>query len=431
MAKSKVRLRGRFFLMILSVAGIIALTAVVVNLTKKTGEIQFGSLGANMEASAAVIRDETVVMSEPYEKITFDVVEGDTVNNDQVIAQLYKRGYQDETMVTLLNLQRQIYDYQMQLLGGQETPELSELNNSLKTVELQIRSVARGESTLDMLDLEQTLKDLISQRETLLKTVVTPDPALTQLYADLASQQNVIAGWKRDIKNTSGTGVVSFYFDGYEQVLNINKLSTINSALVKTVVKGGNTANTAASRVAPETTGPWAPCAASSGACSRESTDSSGRLPRTRHRQREASLLPCAASSSSPVARGARLPDWGSRSRRISVSNVAAWLPPELPPLPAAAPRSSRRRDMRSRAEPWVPICSRVARFHARASCTRDMMAADSSSLRRRRSASSRASALRASRKRTISSASAPTAGESKRPVSTSRVFSARAFCRR
>lgn len=233
--------------MILSVVGIIALTAVVVNLTKKTGEIQFGSLGANMEASAAVIRDETVVMSEPYEKITFDVVEGDTVNNDQVIAQLYKRGYQDETMVTLLNLQRQIYDYQMQLLGGQETPELSELNSSLKTVELQIRSVARGESTLDMLDLEQTLKDLISQRETLLKTVVTPDPALTQLYTDLAAQQSVIAGWKRDIKNTSGTGVVSFYFDGYEQVLNINKLSTINSALVKTVVKGGNTANTASS----------------------------------------------------------------------------------------------------------------------------------------------------------------------------------------
>ena len=107
MAKSKVRLKGRFFLMILSVVGIIALAAVIINLTKKTGEIQFGSLGANMEASAAVIRDETVVMSEPYEKITFDVVEGDTVNNDQVIAQLYKRGYQDETMVTLLNLQKQ------------------------------------------------------------------------------------------------------------------------------------------------------------------------------------------------------------------------------------------------------------------------------------------------------------------------------------
>ncbi len=247
MAKSKVRLKGRFFLMILVVTGIIALVVVVANLLKKTGEIEFGSLGANMEVSAAIIRDEKVILSEPYEKITFDVVEGDTVSNDQVIAQLYKRGYQDETMVTLLNLQKQIFDYQMQLLGGQETPELTELNNSIKTVELQIRSVARGESTLDMLDLEQTLKDLVSQRETLLKTVVTPDPALTQLYSDLAAQQSAISGWKHDIKNTSGTGIVSFYFDGYEQVLNLNKLSTINSALVKTVVKGGNTANTASS----------------------------------------------------------------------------------------------------------------------------------------------------------------------------------------
>ncbi|MCE5189568.1 MAG: hypothetical protein LLF75_10385 [Eubacteriales bacterium] len=247
MAKSRLRLKGRFFLMILSVAGIIAIVAVIINLTKKSGEIEFGSLGADMEVNAAVIRDETVVMSEQYEKITFDVVEGETISNDQVIAQLYKRGYQDETMVTLLNLKKQIYDYQMQLLGGQETPELTELNNSIETVELQIRSVSRAESSLDMLDLEQSLKDLVTQRETLLKTVVTPDTTLTQLYNDLSSQESVMSGWKRDIKNTSGTGVVSFYFDGYEQVLSVNKLSTVNSALVKAVVKGGNTANTASS----------------------------------------------------------------------------------------------------------------------------------------------------------------------------------------
>ena len=245
MAKPKMRLTGRFFVMILSVVGIIALVVIVANLLKKTGEIEFGSLGADMEVSAAIIRDEKVVMSEPYEKITYDVVEGETVNNEQVIAQLYKRGYQDETMVSLLNLQKQIYEYQLQLLGGQEPPELVELNNSINEVEMQIRAVSRGESTLDMLDLEQSLKDLDAQRVTLMESVVTPDTALTQLYNDLKTQQNVISGWRRDIKNTSGTGIVSFYFDGYEQVLSVNKLSTINSALVKTVISGGNTANLA------------------------------------------------------------------------------------------------------------------------------------------------------------------------------------------
>ena len=245
MAKSRKRIKGRFFLMILILVGFIALVVVVANALKKTGEIQFGSLGADLEVNAAIIRDEKVIMSEPYEKITFDVVEGETVNNDQVIAQLYKRGYQDETMVTLLNLQKQIYDYQMQLLGGQAPQELIDLNTNIDEVEKQIRAVSRGQSTLDMLDLEQTLKDLEDQRVTLLQSVVTADTTLTQLYSDLKSQQNVMSSWKRDILNTGGTGIVSFYFDGYEQVLNVNKLSTINSALVKTVVNGGNTAKNA------------------------------------------------------------------------------------------------------------------------------------------------------------------------------------------
>lgn len=247
MARSRVRLKGRFYMMLLILVGFIALIAVIANALKKTGEIEFGSLGADMEVSAAIIRDEKVIMSEPYEKITFDVVEGETVNNDQVIAQLYKRGYQDETMVSLLNLQKQIYDYQTQLLGGQVPQELIDLNSSIKTVELQIRAVSRGQSTLDMLNLEQTLKELESQRVALMQSIVTPDTTLTQLYTELNSQQSVMSGWKRDIKNTSGTGIVSFYFDGYEQVLSVNKLSTINSALVKTVVNGGNTANNASS----------------------------------------------------------------------------------------------------------------------------------------------------------------------------------------
>ncbi len=200
MARSRIRVRGRFFLVILGFVGFIALVIVIFNVTKKTGEIEFGTLGADLEVDAAIIRDETTVMTEQYEKITFEVTEGDTVANDQIIAQVYKRGYQDETMVTLLNLQKQIYAYQLQLLGGQEPTELIELNDNLDTVEAQIRAVSRGESELDMLDLEQTLKDLEDQRMTLMQSIVTPDTTLSSLYSDLTSQQSTIESWKRDIK---------------------------------------------------------------------------------------------------------------------------------------------------------------------------------------------------------------------------------------
>ena len=40
---------------------------------------------------------------------------------------------------------------------------------------MQIRAVSRGESTLDMLNLEQSLKDLDAQRVTLMQSIVTPD----------------------------------------------------------------------------------------------------------------------------------------------------------------------------------------------------------------------------------------------------------------
>jgi len=242
-----VRIKGRFFVMLLGMIGVIALIMVIAELTKKTGEIEFGTLGAELEVSAAIIRDEAVVMTEPYEKISFNVTEGDTVSSDQVIAQVYRRGYQDESMVTLLNLQKQIYAYQLQLLGGQESAELTDLNANIAIVESQIRAVSRGESDLDMLDLEQSLKNLQSQRVTLMQTLVTPDTALNDMYAQLVSQQDTIASWRRNVVNMGGTGIVSFYFDGYEQVLSTNKLSTINSALVSSVVKGGNTASTVAS----------------------------------------------------------------------------------------------------------------------------------------------------------------------------------------
>ena len=48
MAKSRVRVKGRFFVMLLILVGFIALVVIVANALKKTGEIEFGSLGADL-----------------------------------------------------------------------------------------------------------------------------------------------------------------------------------------------------------------------------------------------------------------------------------------------------------------------------------------------------------------------------------------------
>lgn len=246
MAKYKVRIKGRFFIILIAAIGLIVGVVLFAQARKRNGEIQFGSIDAELEVSAAIIRDESVIMTEQYEKILFEVIEGEVVNNDQVIAQMYKRGYQDETMISLLNLQKEIYAYQLQLLGGAELPGLADINANIATIEEQIRATARDESDLDMLTLEQSLKGLQAERIALLQGSVTADATLSGMYAELASQTETQNSWKLDVRNTAGTGVVSFYFDGYEQALCVSKLSTINSALVSNVVKGNNTSATTA-----------------------------------------------------------------------------------------------------------------------------------------------------------------------------------------
>ena len=238
------RIKGRFFIVLLVMIGLIAGAVFLILRNRKTGEIKLGGIDASLEVSAAIVRDETVVKTEPYEKISFSVVEGESVTNDQLIAQLYKRGYQDDTQITLINLQKDIYTYQLQLLGSQPPQELLDINANLATVEEQIRSTSRKESDLDMLTLENSLKGLQQERITLLQSIVVADSNLTAKYNELKTLQDTQSSWRRDILNTAGTGIVSFYFDGYENVLCADKLSTINAALVNSVVKGGNTANT-------------------------------------------------------------------------------------------------------------------------------------------------------------------------------------------
>lgn len=238
---------GRFILLVTILLAIVGGMILFLKLTSKKGEIQLGSVSCEVAVTAAVVRDEKVILTEPYEKIAFNVVEGQTVNNGDLIAQVYKRGYQEETMVSLLSLQKQIFAYQKQLLGGNIPSSIVDINANIDTVESQIRSVSRGDSSLDMLDLEQQLKSLQSERIAAMKNAVSPDGTLQGMYTELDAQESLQDTWKRDIRNEVGAGVISFYFDGYEQVLNVSKLSTINGALVNSVVKGGNTANTSTS----------------------------------------------------------------------------------------------------------------------------------------------------------------------------------------
>ena len=66
---------NRFLIVIAGGLAVIGAAVLLVRGSGGRGEIQFGSIDAELTAAAAVVRDEKVVMTEPYEKISFNAVE--------------------------------------------------------------------------------------------------------------------------------------------------------------------------------------------------------------------------------------------------------------------------------------------------------------------------------------------------------------------
>lgn len=243
MARQRVRLRGRFFLILFGMMGFVALGIVLLTGSGGTAEARYGDVTGTIDMTTAIIRDESTVSTDRYEKIIFSVVEGQSVANGAQIAQVFRLGYQDESTVTLLRLQREIYEYQKSMIGADAAAGLADIETRIADLEAQIRDAARGDSDADMLQLEQSLKSLQTERATYLQNNVQADATLTSLYSSLAEQENALSNWTRNIVNSAGNGVVSFYFDGYERVLNASQIDTINAALINSVVRGGNTAS--------------------------------------------------------------------------------------------------------------------------------------------------------------------------------------------
>ncbi len=239
--KRKFRITGRFLLLAITFFVIVFAAVFFGAGGIRKNEITYGSVGSELKVTGVAIRDEVPVTVSKYEKIIYHVSEGQYIENDTVVCEIFRRGYQDESMVSYLNMARQIYAYQLSLLGDSANEILADVNARIRTVEDQIRDSARGDG-LDMLQLEVALKALLEERANTLRSVTPSDDTLERYYTELANQNAGISSWRQIVKNNAGSGVISFYFDGYELTLNAAKIANVNVAVISNIIKRNNTA---------------------------------------------------------------------------------------------------------------------------------------------------------------------------------------------
>lgn len=262
--RRRVKVNPRFYLILLLALGLVVLTVLFFKPGGKSGVLSAGSQELSLTASAVIIRAESCISVEKYDRVTYQVAEGAQVNAEMPVATVYKWGYTDDMTQSLLTVQQQIYAKQIELLGGVENPELSAVNAQVAQKQQDIRNrlsnkpqgiVAGGAvrvategdapvsqpqaGTVDLLTLENDLKALLAQRGSLLRQCVQADEALNALYAEEEAKRNQLAEYTSEV-SSKGSGVASFYFDGYEQVLNAEKLDVVNADIITKVL--GNAA---------------------------------------------------------------------------------------------------------------------------------------------------------------------------------------------
>lgn len=219
----------------LLLAGVLTL---IVLLTNKGGEgiLSQASLRMELRVSAAAIRDEDSVAVDRYDRVEYLVKEGAAVTSGMEVATVYKWGYSDEMARSVVRAQRDVLAEQLSLLSGIANPGLENITLQIDQKREQLSALIMKGGAGDLLTLQNELTGLLQQRAEYLRSNVQPSETLNTLYATESQLQEQLAGWKSSVTAVRD-GVVSFYFDGYEQVLNVDKLSNVNADLVKSVIK--------------------------------------------------------------------------------------------------------------------------------------------------------------------------------------------------
>ncbi len=237
MSRRRVKIKPKFYLILAFIIGIAVTVLAIVLQDSAGGTLKRGSMDALITKKAVLIRDEMSISVDKYDRVEFKVSEGETVYEGMPVATVYKWGYTDDMAQSLLSTETEIYNAQKSQLSGVDNAELSSIELQIEQKRAAIRAAVSMNGEGDTLTLQNELKALMLRRAVFLKNTVQPTEELTRLYNSREDKLNRLAAYKTDI-SAAHDGRVSFYFDGFELVLNKDKLDTVNAALVNATVSG-------------------------------------------------------------------------------------------------------------------------------------------------------------------------------------------------
>ena len=230
--KRRRRANTKFYLFI----GAIAVVAVVVLFfvfNIQTAEVEQGTIPFEAEAAAVVVRDEQVVFAQNYGKANYIVSEGERVEAEAPVMEVYKWGYNEKVMNDLIDYQTKIEQYQENVF---QSEDLANLQNEITAKAAELRGIINGTAEGDVVTAERELKSLMASKQNYLKENVNPDQQLQDFYTQEEEIQGRVNNWRQQV--ILAQAAQHGLFDGAEDVLNAANIENIKSSDILDILNG-------------------------------------------------------------------------------------------------------------------------------------------------------------------------------------------------
>lgn len=225
--RAKMKRRVKIILSLLGMALVIFLVVLLVMRVRR-GVIDNDTMTFSQNGvEVVIIRDEAVITGEAYGKMSFNVDEGQLVEGNEKVAQVYKWGYNENLIQDLVTLQQTIKEYQTNTLRKDiSDPEYNELETQIHNLLNEISEAMKHKKNYDILNAQRELSALLDQRrEHLLQ--FQPDGKLSEMLEQEEKYIDMLKEWRSDIL-AKQAGIISFYYDQYESLLNKSTLEQLS-----------------------------------------------------------------------------------------------------------------------------------------------------------------------------------------------------------
>lgn len=200
----------------------------------KTVPLKYGSLSESIKTDGYIVKDETVINSPIDGNLKMIVKEGTRVPKNKEIAEVVSQSFDKEKLDELNSVIKKIQDAKSDKALNPYVNDIESLNSQID--ELNKKYSKSSDSKVSSSNIKKKIDDLENKKEQILNNGPSSVRYLDDLYSQKKELENYISQNLYKIYSPEA-GIVSYFFDDYEDALSINRLFNISYNDINAVKK--------------------------------------------------------------------------------------------------------------------------------------------------------------------------------------------------